>query len=186
MKKTLCSLILTFSILLCGCGESSKAEETYALNLNSVATEMLGGAALSEYLCNKTSQVWYNAIYDKTNTETIIFVKDADGDGNVDFNDALTNLYAFEAIVDIVDKLKENKQTVDELMKELATPPEKYATCYSTITELYKTYSTFTSLAIQPTGSYNSYTEDFKKLDSDFNSTYDLIKTQLPDVTKEG
>lgn len=188
MKKSKIVATLLVCVLLTGCGEDSKKKEqellenAYAINLNTATTQMLAGAALSEALCNNASKAWYNAIYDKTNAETIKFMEDADGNGKVDFNDALINLYAYESTVNTVNALKDNKQKVDDLMKDLATPPEKYTTCYGTITELYKTYSSFTSVAIQPTGSYNDYSDNIKKLDSDFSATYDLIKTQLPDI----
>ncbi|MDE7193898.1 MAG: hypothetical protein K2O14_08010 [Oscillospiraceae bacterium] len=187
MKKRLLALSLT-CIMLTGCGVSAKQkeqeliEQTYALNLNSATTQMLSGAALSETICNKTAKVWYDAIYDVVEVDTIKYMRDKDTYEEVDFNGALKNLYEDEAIVSSVETIKENRQTVDDLMSELATPPEKYAICYDTITDLYKIYTKFTSLAITPTGSYKEYTENFAEIDDDFMTTYNLIQTQLPDV----
>lgn len=188
MKITKIIAIMGACLILAGCSNSKKKEQelieqAYALNLNTVTTQMLAGAALSESLCNNTTKVWHNAIYDKYNIETYKFMEDSNNDGEVDFNDALINLYTNEATVSTVNMLKENKRKVDDLMSDLATPPEKYEKCYDTVTELYKTYSSFTSIAITPTGSYNDYTANFSKLDSDFDSTYNLLNTQLPDIT---
>ncbi len=188
MKKTSMITIPLVCILLSGCGDDAKQKEqeliehTYALNLNSAATEMLVGATYSETLCNKVVAVWHDAIFDEVNIETVKYMRDKDTQEKLDFNGALKNLYEDETTISIVDKLKDNKQKVDDLMSDLASPPEKYSVCYGTISDLYKTYSSFTSVAITPTGSYNDYTANVAKLDGDFGSTYDLVKTQLPDV----
>lgn len=186
LKKIMAVLLSCF--ILSGCNDGKKKEQeqieqAYALNLNTVSSQMLAGAALSESLCNNTTQVWYNAIYDKYNVNTFKFMTDSNDDGKVDFNDAIINLFAHESTISTVNMLKDNKQKVDSLMSELATPPEKYEKCYDTVTDLYKIYSNFTSIAITPTGTYNDYSTNVSKLDSDFGSTYNLLKTQLPDIT---
>lgn len=190
MKKTkIVAIALGCMIfLLSGCNNAEKEkqerfEQEYGSNLNQVSTEMLIGTTYSETLCNKTSSVWYDAINKEINTETLKYTFDSEKKEFVDFSTAIQCLYADEATVATVDLLKENKQKVDDLMSELATPPEKYTVCYSTITDLYKTYSSFASIAISPSGSYKEYTEKVSKLDSDFGSTYDLVKTQLPDLS---
>ena len=52
-------------------------------------------------------------------------------------------------------------------MRKLKNPPEEYQDCYDAATALYQKYTSFINMATSPTGSYNSYSEDFLKLDKE-------------------
>ena len=153
-------------------------EQEYAENLNMFASEVLYGSQDAETQCNLVMSVWHDAIFsDTSNDDTKKFVS-----GAKDFNDALSKLYADEDFQATVDDLNSNKDSVDALMKKLKEPPEKYKDCYNAAVELYSKYSSFVNQAIDPSGSYNSYSEEVHSLDGDVADLYSKLNTLLPSV----
>lgn len=153
-------------------------EQEYAENLNMFATEVLYGSQDAETQCNLVMSVWHDAIWKNTSEEdTKKYVS-----GAKDFNDALSKLYADADVQTTVADLSNNKKSVDSLMEKLKEPPEKYKDCYNAAVELYSKYSSFVNHAIDPSGSYNSYSEEAQDLDSEVVDLYNKLNTLLPSL----
>ena len=141
---------------------------------------MLKGAADAESLCNLTKAVWYNTIYEEISSDTDEYTM-TNGRFNDDFNDSLAALYSASSTLDAIREIEANQSEVTDIMQTLQNPPEDLIACYTTIDAMYEEYQGFTNLAISPSGSLTSYTEEFRAYDNDFMKYYEKIETQIPE-----
>lgn len=143
----------------------------YNENMKLAASVMLSGAADAEKAGGLVHDVWYNAIWDKFDSDTYKYTL-----GAYDFNDALNKLFSDSDFKAQIEQIKSNQRLVLTTMKELNNPPSKYENAYMDLKELYNVYLEFTSLVVDPTGSLTSYTEDFNRLDTDFAKRFEAIQ----------
>lgn len=156
----------------------------YVDNIEDLKNTMLTGAASAESLCNLTNNVWYNAIWKKTNISTDKYTK-SNGAFVTDFNDALYNLSIDPDIIKQIVNIETNVDSVNEKMKKMKKYPEDMKNEYETLQKMYDSYISFTSLAIKPTGSYKSYNENITKLDTEFMDLYKKVDNfDLSHLTK--
>jgi hypothetical protein len=168
------------ALVLTGRHKAEKAREEYIDNLQLAQYTMLLGAADAESICNLTRSVWYNTIFEESDPETDPYTKS----GylfNEDFNTSLIALYADPETQEAIAELESNQELVGTLMVSLTEPPEEFEHCYSIVQEMYDAYISLTNLAITPSGSLTTYSEDFGTLDSTFIQLYDELSLYLPE-----
>lgn len=158
--------------------EAQKQSKEYSDNLNLAAYAMLSGAVDAENCGNLIKQVWYNAIYEESNSETDKYTK-PHGYYVSDFNEALLNLFSDSSFNSQITSIDENKDTVNSLMKKLKNPPEEYKDAYETISELYDAYISLTNLATDPTGNLQTYSQNFSEADSEVLNCFNSLKMYL-------
>lgn len=158
------------------------ARAAYIDNLMLARSTMLTGGAQAESLCNLTKSVWYNTIYEESDSKTDAYTKSSySGKFYDDFNTSLSILFSDSSTKRTITKIKENQEEVAEIMRNLQNPPDDLAACFQTIESMYDVYSDFTSLAISPSGSLQSYSENFRTYDNDFMRLYEKLDTQIPE-----
>lgn len=160
---------------------NSNARNTYIENLYSVRSLMLTGGAEAETLCNLTRAVWYNTIFEEYDTETNPYTQNSYGGYHSDFNESLRVLYDDASTKETIAFIKQNQSEVDELMRSLQNPTEEFSACYDTLDSMYDAYKGLTGLAISPSGSLTSYTDEFSQYDNSFMDYYEKIETQIPE-----
>lgn len=157
------------------------ARAAYIENLVLARSTMLTGGAQAESLCNLTKSVWYNTIYEESDSTTDAYTKNSySGKFHEDFNTSLSSLYSDPSTKTTITTIKENQEKVAEIMRDLQNPPDDLAACFQTIESMYDVYSDFTSLAVSPSGTLKSYSENFSTYDNDFMRLYDKLDTQIP------
>lgn len=160
-------------------GVSQKAKELeYYKNMETAAYTMLDGAAKAEDAGNLIKSVWYNAIYEKRDNETDRYTM-KNGKFVDDFNDALSCLFADENFDSSIYEIEANQLEVAKLMKLLKNPPKKYEEAYSTLKSYYENYLKMTNAVIDPTGSLNTFSEDFSTYDSNTVESYKKMQLYL-------
>ncbi len=159
-------------------GFSQIKEKEYAANLYNATYTMLQGCADAETACNLIQKTWNNAIWEKSDKETNKYTK-TKGVFVSDFNDALGNLFADKDFKKQLGEISENQNQVTAYMKALQSPPKKYEKAYNKITEFYETYLQFTNMAINPSGSLNSFADDFEKIDKKSMKIYDEMQVYI-------
>jgi len=174
------AIIAVVSVLTVNKNQAAQARADYIENLHLVRTQMLSGAATAEELCNLTKSVWYNTIYEEKDSATDAFTM-KHGKFNEDFNDSLSALYACSRVEGYIDEITENREVVAALMTELENPSDEFKSCYETVQSLYDEYFNFTGLAISPTGSLKTYSEEFNSYDTSFMRYYNKLDTQIPE-----
>ncbi|MHA1280773.1 MAG: zinc-ribbon domain-containing protein [Candidatus Helarchaeota archaeon] len=153
---------------------------TYVDNLFEVQFLTIIGGADSESLCNLTALVWRNAIYEERDPETDEYTR-PNGLWVSDFNIALGNLFRVPSTISTIDDIESNQSKVQNLMKELQTPPEGLQNCYDTVTDLYTAYKGLTDLAINPSGSLTSFSETKNDRIQDFMDAFEKLENQIPE-----
>lgn len=158
--------------------EAQKQSEEYGTNLNMVAYSMLSGASDAESCGNLIKQVWYNAIYKESDSKTDKYTR-PDGYYVSDFNVALQNLFSDSSFSSQIADINDNKDTVNSLMKKLKNPPEEYKDAYESLSKLYDAYISLTNLATDPTGSLQTYSQNFNDADSETLNCYNALRMYL-------
>lgn len=180
-KGTIISIIVFALIVISalGIGISQKAKELkYYSNMEKVSFIMIDGAAKAENAGNLIKSVWYNAIFEERNSETDKYTM-KNGKFVDDFNDALSELFADENFSNSISEIVTNQSDVANLMKQLKEPPKKYEEAYSVLKVYYDNYLKMTKIVINPTGSLNTFSEDFNTYDNNTVDSYEKMKLYL-------
>lgn len=151
-----------------------QAVNDYASNLELASFTMLTGASTAEEAGTLIHDVWYDTIFDEHNADTSKYTS-----ANSDFNDSLSKLFSDEEFQDKIASIKSNQDTVKELMQELTNPPAEYEEAYNTLKDYYDAYLELTNLAISPSGSLQSYTDDFNEADSNVLKYYNAMDVYI-------
>lgn len=174
--------IIVFALIVVsalGIGISKKAkEQEYYSNMETVSFTMLDGAAKAENAGNLIKNVWYNAIYEERNSETDQYTM-KNGKFVDDFNDSLSELFADENFSNSISEIETNQYEVANLMKQLKEPPKKYEEAYSVLKVYYDNYLKMTKIVTSPTGSLNTFSEDFNTYDNNTVDSYEKMKLYL-------
>ena len=152
---------------------------------------MLMTAADAESVANLIRAVWYNTIYTKsdrqTNKYTIKFYKYDEGqayyskdDFNGDFNISLSNLFSDSEISSKINEIRAGCIVVNDLYGKLQNPPDDLTACYATMNDMYDAFGDLTRCATDPSGSYTSFTSEFRTADSDFMDSYTKLSAIIP------
>lgn len=187
-KKVIFSMVIAVIVIvgitIVAFGIKKNKEATiraeYITNLSLARITMLSGGADAETLCNLTKSVWYNTIYEKFDSTTNQYTR-TNGRYNEDFNTSLAALYSDPDTIKTIESIKTNQEEVANIMKELQNPPEDLNSCYNTIDSMYDSYQSFTELAISPSGSLKTFSENFNTYDNDFLMYYQKLETQIPE-----
>jgi hypothetical protein len=158
--------------------EYAERLDTYSSNLSDAASAMLNGAVEAEKCANLICDVWYNAIHEIKDTDTDKYTRSG-GRFVDDFEDALENLISSVTYRDYKEKIETYDESVNTLMKKLVNPPDEYETAYDKLLEFYDAYVELIECAIDPSGSYNSFSDKFGDADDEIVKTYNALKIYL-------
>ncbi len=157
----------------------NKANEIqYYLNMETTSYTMLDGAVKAENAGNLIKSVWYNAIFEERDSSTDKYTME-NGKFVDDFNDALSNLFADEEFISEILEIEENQSEVIALMKKTRNPPKKYKEAYEILKIYYDNYLKLTKAVVNPTGSLQTFSDDFNTYDTDTANAYEKMKLYL-------
>lgn len=186
-KKKNCKWIIITAIVLCvvilsrllGSFIINKGKAAvYYNNMETVTYKMIAGSVLAEDAGNLIKDVWYNTIFEEYDEETDKYTLE-NGVFVSDFNDALSNLFSDEEFKNVISGIKSNQNEVTELMKSLKNPPKEYEEAYLALKAYYDDYLSLTKIVISPTGSLNSFSDDFNNADKASAKSYENLKMYL-------
>jgi len=161
--------------------EAAQEAEEYKTNLELISYTMLSGAVDAETAGNLIHDVWYNSIYEEYDSTTDKYTRKNNGTGSFydDFNTALSNLFSDESFVSTIDLVNDNQTEVSDLMKQLTNPPAEFEEAYEAVKDYYSAYYDFTSLVVSPTGSLQTFTENFNDADSNVLKYFNVMKLYI-------
>ena len=156
--------------------------------MNKVQSLIVVSGVELEGLSNSVLDVWNGCILKKVNSTTKKYVisKQYQAESSYSdymyngFNDGLKALYSDSEIQSQISRIKSNKSMIEGVMKDLQNPSDDFKICYSTVCDLYDSYTKLVDLATNPTGNYNTFSANQTKVISDFTTTYERFKTQIP------
>ncbi len=186
-KFWLAAAVIALAILI-GAGvyvsESARAKaearETWLSNLKSVHLAMLTSGADAENLGNLTRSVWYNTIFEKFDADTDPYTRNG-WSFHEDFNESLQLLWAADSTQETISKINSDRDEIAAYMKALQSPPDDLVTCFNTVTDMHKAYTELVNLVTSPSGSLNSFTDNFRSADEALITQYNQLETQIPD-----
>lgn len=156
------------------------ARAAYIENLESFMLTALSGAAEAENVCNLTKAVWYDTIYEEYDSKTSDYTQ-TNGIFHDDFNASLSKLYCSNDMLQSVKEIKQNQTSTEEIYKKLLDPTPEFERCFRVLEELYSAYYNLTKLAISPSGSLKTYSDNFSEYDTAFIEQYDKLKLLIPE-----
>jgi hypothetical protein len=123
-----------------------------------------------QILCNGISSIWKDAI-----------------NSGKDFNQKVNMFISLSKAVTPNKKYSNNdydkaKLEIEEAMKTLQNPPDKYNEPYKLIVDLYGYYTQIFNQAMNPTVSLLTYNQDVNQKTSEFQKIFDKIKVIKPDI----
>lgn len=151
----------------------------YKSDMENVSNLMLNSAANAEEAANLIRAVWYNTIYEKSDSKTDKYTKETKYSFYDDFNDSLNNLFSDPTFRGSITLIEIDQAGINKEMKSLKNPPKKYEDAYEDLKELYDNYYNLAELATNPTGSLKSFTEDFNEYDNAFIKSYDRMQSHF-------
>ena len=152
--------------------------ERYKSILKYTTEIMLEGAAAAEDVGGLVHDVWYNTIFEESDSITDKYTKDGYWFYD-DFNDSLAALSTDSDFEIKVNFIKANREFVKESMKELTDPPRKYQEAYETLKDYYDAYLDLTNLVVNPSGNLQSYTSNYNDADSDVLKCYNVMQSYI-------
>ena len=157
--------------------DKKAAYNQYIDDMTKSMTLMIAGAAQAETLGNTVRNVWNSAIFegspDAWDEEIRAYYSG-------DFNEALASLFADPNTVQTVSEIEANQDAVNDLYKKLQNPPDGLANAYSAYEEMHDAYVKLTKLAINPSGSLQSYGTEFREADNDCVDAFEKLKARIP------
>ena len=194
MKKLLYAFLLFFSlIVLTGCNDETTAE--YRTDLQSVADDLLANAAEAEDVLNQYAHIWKFSI----ESGTAIGVKDMANEigldeevirehfqlnsiGNVpgDFSINVNSLKGYFQSIGILDEIEQTSEDIKKKINELNNPPKGYEEVYDEVLDMYILVEEYTELALNPTGSLQSFNDTRGQLSNEILSKYKRIEVIMP------
>ncbi|MFC2064456.1 hypothetical protein ACFLXB_05115 [Chloroflexota bacterium] len=185
-KKLIVGAIATVSLLIVSLVIfliiSNISKRAYMDNLDAARFAMLDGANDAESLLDLTARVWFNAIYGVSDFETVIYTMG--GTSGICYGDvhtSLKRLFSANSTKATILSFEDNQAEVELMMKELQNPPKGLEVSYSTITDLYSVYKSLTDLAINPSGTLNTFTSSKSENVDRFNELFNTLETQIPE-----
>ena len=136
--------------------------------------------ALAEEVVDETSTVWSDAIWDDG-----AFVN---GTYAADFDEAILLLYAGYEEDGTLDQLIAGSEEMETGIEDLKAMPEELQDNYELTYEIYSEAKPLIDLAINPEGSYLTFTdrtEELKVNTEDAFRDYEVLKVEANDVIDE-
>ena len=192
MKKILVLVLLM--LLLTGC--SSKDAKEYGENLKTIADEILENSADAEELLNGYSKIWSFSIESGSaiSVENVSAEMALDEDvirgyfelnsiGNVpgDFSSNVNSLNSYYRASGKLDKVEKLSTEIKNKISDLNNPPSDYEKAFDEVLDMYAYSQEYTEMALNPTGSLQSFNENKSKLSSDILEKYRKIEALTPD-----
>ena len=119
------------------------------------------GAEKAETCGGIIKNLWYNAIWDKYDSETRQYTQNAS-----DFNDALANLFSDSDFSSDINSIKSSKDTVQQYMSTLQSPPAEWENAYNALGDAYDAYLEIVNIVTSPNGSLQTFSSSFNDADT--------------------
>lgn len=196
MKKALFSFIIIV-LFLVGCG--NKAAEEYKTSIQEVADNILENSSKAESILNQYASVWSYSIESKgaipvENMAAKTGFEQSDIEehfeinsiGNIpdDFSSNIHSMISYYTSNGDLAEIEEASKEIKEKINELNNPPTEYEKAYDEVLDMYTYSEEYIGLALNPTGSLQSFNESRNQLTNDILSKHKRIEAVLPSENK--
>lgn len=142
------------------------------------------GGLVSNLYCYDIGKVWYNTIFEKSDSKYDQYTK-TNSYGfsyfNSDFNTSISNYLTTNK--DKIDKLKEQQKEIKEEVLKLQKKPNKtYKDAYDKMIELYGAFNNLVDQVTSPSGTYKDYVAKYNQYSEDLNAAYEQLVVLIPEI----
>jgi len=173
------TIIIGIIIVICILIFNNVRKNNYVSNLGIITKKMLDGGVIAEELTGLTHNVWYNTIYEKRSAKTDKYTMVSPSSFWRDFNSALNSMALDSDIKAKKRELEKIREDVDNLMKLLNNPPKNLQNSYNDLDKLFRSFTSFVELAINPSGSLTSFTSKVNDTSSQFMESYNKLRIYI-------
>lgn len=192
LKKKLFVLFSLFLFILLGC--SSGASE-YRESVISVSDDILSNSADVEGILEQYSRIWRFSIesraaipIDDMMTEMGLERNDIEKHfsintaGNIpdDFSLNLFSLKSYFEDTGELGRVEQKSRDIKDMVSELNDPPKGYEKVFDELLDLYNLSEKYLEMALDPSGSMQSFNEEKIKLSSDILSQHKRMEVIIP------
>ena len=156
-------------------------KKLYKAKLKNITIQILSSAADAEECGNKITSIWHNSIFKDDDEETDKYTKDSYGNFNSNFNDSLYSFFSDEKYTTLKSSLEESNTKINKLMLEMKDVPNGYEDAYSYLKNFYDNYIELSTMCLDPSGNYTSYSSSFHEADSKTSNSYNKLKIYIED-----
>lgn len=171
-KKAIIAVIIVAIIALGIAGMFVIQRNDYQEQFNAIVNDISKEAIRSEEAATRIQLVWHDCIYNEYNMDSFMYIVDSGGD----FNVALKNLFADEDFSSDIENIQIRQESVNSSMKDLTKPPKGFEEAYDALQDYYKAYIELANMATSPSGSLQTYTDNYNRVDSEILSYYNKVK----------
>lgn len=180
IKPIIISIIVVAIVILVGfLIYKNISKNNYITNLGTITQKMLEGGVIAEELTDLARDVWRNTIYKEYSARTEKYTFSSSGNYNSDFNASLRSLAHDPDVILKKTDLKNIREEVDELMKLLQNPPKELQNSYNDLDRLYRVFTSYAELAMNPSGSLTSFSSKINDYNSEFLENYNKLKIYI-------
>lgn len=176
-KKFVIICIISLVLLIGSCvsiimikNNNTKQQEKLVQEYDSLIVEtgakIYVNGVLAQYYSGGIADAWYDCIKSKYCS---------------DFNIRIKNYMSQNEKG--LTTLKDNKAEIEKNMQKLkSVPTNDYKDAYEKIVEFYGYYSKLVDCAINPSGNYTTYINNYNNYSSDFKSAYNQLIVLIPEI----
>ncbi|MDR1003368.1 MAG: zinc ribbon domain-containing protein [Oscillospiraceae bacterium] len=155
---------------------AAQAEETYVERANLFAEKVINAGVVIEDVVDTIQQYWRENIYDDKHGADI---NAAIGKAKSDKSEEIANSGISKAEIDAIFSFVEN------VPEEVGEENRLGLICYA-VNDLYSVYCDFYDMAVDPSGSYNSYSVSNSETTGKFVDKYQALVEALEAYSQEG
>lgn len=171
-KKIIIGVVLLLIIALGVTGIFAVQRNDYQEQFNTIVNDISKEAVKAEAAASKIQLVWHDCIYTEYNLDSFMYIVDSGGD----FNVALNSLFADETFSNDIKHIQSRQESINLSMKDLTNPPKSFEEAYDALQDYYKAYTELANMATSPSGSLQTYTDNYNRIDSELLSYYNKVK----------
>lgn len=159
-----------------------KANKEYHDQLVVTSSKIYVNGLLSSLYCYDIGKVWYNTIFEKSDSKYDQYTKTSYYGGfNSNFNTSITKYLTLNKKK--MDTLKEQQKEVKEMVLKLQKKPNpKYREAYDKMIELYGAFNNLIDQATSPSGTYKDYVAKYNQYSEKLNATYEQLVVLIPEI----
>jgi predicted outer membrane protein len=185
-------IILSLILLLAACGNK---DEEYKADTQGVADEILENSAKVENILNEYSSIWKFSIenssaipvdemaahtgFSQEEVKEVFLINAA---GNVP-NDFSTNVHYLKMHYEgngEIDEITKKSDDIKKRVSDLNDHPKGYDKAYEEILDMFDLSEKYIEMALNPSGSLQSFNEEKNKISSDILSKHKRIEVVMP------
>ena len=169
------AIIVVAFVILAALISSSQRKAEYSEKILKTVNLMTDGVNKAEASAILIQNVWSNTIWERSDATTDKYTKNGKK-FNSDFQDSLNALMSDADFIQKEQEICDNRDSVIALLGELKNPPGAYKDEYEAVTEFYNAYIEMVKLAVNPSGSLQTYTDELDAVQSALSDAYNNLK----------